>query len=197
MAAARQHVDEGDLNFVFKRLGERGKEAELMKKINEHVNGPTSELLTEHFMELTENQVIIRHYGSAAEDLKCLSPDDYGDTDIMVFPSSEVFLIHEEMVDHPLESPLHVRIRASDHPVLQSCLVEGTEYLATSALKNFHPAIYGNKVSKLFDCLTNYAIRAFSKDDPKQCLPIVASWKNEKTSPAFSVHDFPSVDPAE
>ena len=193
MAAARQHVDEGDLNFVFKRLGERGKEAELMKKRNEHVNGPTLELLTEHFIELTENQVIIRHYGSAAEDLKCLSPDDYGDTDVMVFPSSEVFLIHEEMVDHPLESPLHVRIRASDHPVLQSCLVEGTEYLATSALKNFHPAIYGNKVSKLFDFLTNYAIRAFSEDDPKQFLPIVASWKNEKTSPAFAVHGVESI----
>ena len=89
MAAARQHVDEGDLNFVFKRLGERGKEAELVKKKIDHVIGPFLEQLTEYSMELTENQVIVRPYGSAAEDLKCLSPDDYGDTDVMVFPSSE------------------------------------------------------------------------------------------------------------
>ena len=193
MAAARQHVDEGDLNFVFKRLGERGKEAELVKKKNDHVVGPIFEQLTEYSMKLTENQVIVRPYGSAAEDLKCLSPDDYGDTDVMVFPSSEALLIHEEMVDHPLESPLRVRIRAGDHPVLQSCLVEDTEYLATSALKNFHPAIYGSIVSKLFDYFTR-SWSVFSKDDPEQFLPIVASWKNEKTSPAFSIHCMESVD---
>lgn len=50
MAAARQHVDEGDLNFVFKRLGERGKEAELVKKKNDHVIEPFLEQLTEYFM---------------------------------------------------------------------------------------------------------------------------------------------------
>ena len=43
MAAARQHVDEGELNFVFKRLGERGKEAELVKKKHDHVTGPILE----------------------------------------------------------------------------------------------------------------------------------------------------------
>ena len=122
MAAARRHIDEGDLNFVFKCLGERGKKAELVKKRNDHVTGPTLERLTEFFMECTENQVIARPYGSVAEDLMCLSPDDYGNTDIMVFPSSEAFLIHEEVVDHSLKSPLHVRIRAGDHPILQSCL---------------------------------------------------------------------------
>lgn len=50
MAAARQHVDEGDLNFVFKRLGERGKEVELVKKKNDHVIEPFLEQLTEYFM---------------------------------------------------------------------------------------------------------------------------------------------------
>ena len=193
MAAARRHVDEGDLNFVFKRLGERGKEAELVKKRNDHVTGPTLERLTEFFMECTENQVIARPYGSVAEDLMCLSPDDYGNTDIMVFPSSEAFLIHEEVVDHSLESPLHVRIRAGDHPVLQSCLVEGTEYLATLALKNFHPAIYGSKACELMHHFT-CCLRIFSKDDLKHSLQIVANWKNEKTSPAFTTDCMESSD---
>ena len=193
MAAARRHVDEGDLNFVLKRLGERGKEAELVKKRNYHVTGPTLKRLTEFFMECTENQVIARPYGSVAEDLMCLSPDDYGDTDIMVFPSSEAFLIHEEVVDHSLESPLYVRINAGDHPVLQSCLVEGTEYLATLALKNFHPAIYGSKACELMHHFT-CCLRIFSKDDLKHSLQIVANWKNEKTSPAFTTDCMESSD---
>ena len=43
-------------------------------------------------------------------------------------------------------------------------------------------------VSKLID----YFRRGL--DDPEQFLLIVASWKNEKTSPAFSIHCMESVD---
>ena len=151
MAVSRHFVEE--MNLVFKSLGERGREAQLVKEHDEKFLSFLLAKLTEASTKFTEKKLVVRPYGSAAEDLKCLSPENYGDIDIMVFPTTDSFIIHEDMLEYLPENPLYVRIRASDHSVFQSCLVEGTEYLATSALKNFDPAIYGSKSSEWFDYL--------------------------------------------
>ena len=191
MAATGHDVNEQDLNFVFKCLGERGREAVLFKEYNEHVSGHFLAQLSERLSSFTENQVTVRPYGSAAEDLKCLSPDDYGDVDIMVFPSSDSLMIYDEMLEYSSQNPVHVRIKGSDHPVLQSCLVEGTEYVTTSALKNFHPAIYGSLSPQLI-AYFKYSLGIFARDD--RTLQCAVNWTNKKTSPAFTINAKQSFD---
>ena len=182
---SRHCVDEEELNLVFKCLGERGREAELVKEYDEKCLSFLLAKLTEASTKFTEKKLVVRPYGSAAEDLKCLSPENYGDMDIMVFPTTDSLIIHEDMLEYLPENPLYVRIRASDHSVFQSCLVEGTEYLATSALKNFDPAIYGSKSSEWFDYL-KYSLSIVS-DDRSPSLQFVCSWKNKGVGPAFTI----------
>ena len=183
MAVSRHFVEE--LNLVFKCLGERGREAQLVKECDEKFLSFLLAKLTEASTKFTEKKLVVRPYGSAAEDLKCLSPENYGDMDIMVFPTTDSFIIHEDMLEYLPENPLYVRIRASDHSVFQSCLVEGTEYLATSALKNFDPAIYGSKSSEWFDYL-KYSLSIVS-DDSSPSLQFVCNWKNKEVGPAFTI----------
>ena len=180
---SRHFVEE--LNLVFKCLGERGREAQLVKECDEKFLSFLLAKLTEASTKFTEKKLVVRPYGSAAEDLKCLSPENYGDMDIMVFPTTDSFIIHEDMLEYLPENPLYVRIRASDHSVFQSCLVEGTEYLATSALKNFDPAIYGSKSSEWFDYL-KYSLSIVS-DDSSPSLQFVCNWKNKEVGPAFTI----------
>ena len=85
-------------------------------------------------------QVRFQLYGSSAEDLHVgVSPD----FDFMIFPTADESMIDDELIEYFPSNPLYVRIRGTGHPVLQSCLAENTEYVATSALKNCHPAIFG------------------------------------------------------
>ena len=186
MAVSRHCVDEEELNLVFKCLGERGREAELVKEYDEKCLSFLLAKLTEASTKFTEKKLVVRPYGSAAEDLKCLSPENYGDIDIMVFPTTDSLIIHEDMLEYLPENPLYVRIRASDHSVFQSCLVEGTEYLATSALKNFDSAIYGNKSSEWLDYL-KYSLSIVSTDHCSPSLPYVYDWKNKEVGPAFTI----------
>ena len=69
----------------------------------------------------------------------------------------------------------------------ESCLVEDTDYLATSALKNFHFAIYGSAVPGFFE-LFKLAMQTLSREDltlfPDEG---VYQCENKETSPAFSV----------
>ena len=123
-----------DLNFVFKALAERGKEGKLHKEYNEKYTSDFLQLLSFQ-LNKTGNHVILKAYGSAAEDLKCYECHDLGDMDIMIFPNSDNLTIHEELLEHSVGNPLHVRIKGSNHPVLQSCLVDDTAYVATSTLK--------------------------------------------------------------
>ena len=183
MAVSRHFVEE--LNLVFKCLGERGREAQLVKECDEKFLSFLLAKLTEASTKFTEKKLVVRPYGSAAEDLKCLSPENYGDIDIMVFPTTDSLIIHEDMLEYLPENSLYVRIRASDHSVFQSCLVEGTEYLATSALKNFDPAIYGSKSSEWFDYL-KYSLSIVS-DDSSPSLQFVCNWKNKEVGPAFTI----------
>ena len=180
---SRHFVEE--MNLVFKCLGERGREAQLVKEHDEKFLSFLLGKLTEASTKFTEKKLVVRPYGSAAEDLKCLSPENYGDIDIMVFPTTDSLIIHEDMLEYLPENPLYVRIRASDHPEFHSCLVEGTEYLATSALKNFDPAIYGSKSSEWFDYL-KYSLSIVS-DDRSPSLQFVCSWKNKEVGPAFTI----------
>lgn len=181
MAASVHDTDYQELNVVFKSLGERGKEAEVKKEYNDHVVAFVLQQLSEYLSKKTANCIMARPYGSAAEDLKSLVLDDYGDVDIMVFPTSDNCLVHEELLECSPEYPLHAKIKGRDHPVSQSCLVEDTDYVATSALKNFHPAIYGSAAPGLLDLLT-------------QCMPALSregegvyNWKNKENGPAFTV----------
>ena len=98
------------------------------------------EIVTED-QRRTPQQVRLQLYGSSAEDLHV---DLLPDLDVLIFPTTDELMIDDELIEYCFPSnPLHVRIRGTGHPVLQSCLAENTEYVATSALKNFHSAIFG------------------------------------------------------
>ena len=106
-----------------------------------------SSLAEEFFEMMTEDlrrkqqQVRFQLYGSSAEDLHA---DVYPDLDVVVFPTADELMIDDEQIEYCFPSnPLHVRIRGTGHPVLQSCLAGNTDYVTTSAIKNFHPAIFG------------------------------------------------------
>ena len=107
-----------------------------------------SSLAEEFFEMMTEDlrrkqqQVRLQLYGSSAEDLHA---DVFPDLDVVIFPTADELMIDDELIEYCFPTnPLHVRIRGTGHPVLQSCLAENSEYVATSALKNFHPAIFGS-----------------------------------------------------
>ena len=99
------------------------------------------EMMTEDLRRIKQQQVRFQLYGSSAEDLHA---DVFPDLDVVIFPTADELMIDDELIEYCFPSnPLHVKIRGTGHPVLQSCLAENTEYVATSALKNCHPAIFG------------------------------------------------------
>ena len=137
----------------------------------------------------TENDTLLRPYGSAAEDLKCIEPDDVGDVDIVIYPDSNNLMIHEELIEYLPENPMHVRIKGADHPVLKSCLVEDTEYVATSVLKTFHPAIYGRSVSNLLNIIifaTAWLLMMMMAPELSSVLESTYQLKNKEASPALT-----------
>ena len=141
-----------ELSLQFKSLGEQND----AENEREHGQMILFYVLKQYLKDQekdTENDTLLRTYGSAAEDLKCIEPDDVGDVDIVIYPESNNLTIHEELIEYLPENPMHVRIKGADHPVLKSCLVEDTEYVATSVLKTFHPAIYGRSVSKVLNII--------------------------------------------
>ena len=181
MASKEEEENTQDLNSIFKSLGERGKEGELWKKHTEHCAG----LLLQ---QLSSSQrfgicMTLQTYGSAAEDLKSLAPDDVGDLDIVICPKSDDLMIHDEMIEYSAENPMHVKIKCVDHPVLRSCLVQGTEYVATSALKNFHSAIYGSSAPHLVNNI-NRALQIASRE---KWVTGVWQWKNNEFCPAIQI----------
>ena len=184
MATKGEHVKNKELNFILKCIGERGNEDEKLKVYTENVIFHALQQLSN---ASSQNGIMFRACGSAAEDLKCIEPNDLGDVDIVIFPNSDNLIIHEEMIEYLPENPMHVRIKGAHHPVLQSCLVEGTEYVATSALKNFHPAIYENSMH-LFEDLASFATQVMSR---KECSAIIQSiyhFKNNTNSPAATIN---------
>ena len=150
--AGTQDLKTQELNFIFKALGQRGKEI-----------GKISRLILKHhsqlFTKLRSNDIIFEPSGSSIEEVMCYNPNQPGDVDIMIFPNSDNLMMHDRLIEYLPEHPMHVRIKGIGHPVLQSCLVEGTEYVATSAVKNFHDAIYGG------DCYTGILQQIASRED--------------------------------
>ena len=50
----------------------------------------------------------------------------------MIFSIAENLIIHEKIIEYFAESPLHARIKAIQSATLQSSLVQGTEYVAST-----------------------------------------------------------------
>ena len=150
---ATRHVKNEDLNSIFKFLADRGKDGEIYSECSDFFRS-LLQLSARKFIQFVNNLddlVMFCPYGSEAENLKCYEPHDLGDIDIMIFPYLDNLMIEEERLEYSPENPLHVRISGVDHPVLQSCLVGDTVYVATSALKNFHPAIFGPGMTLVVD----------------------------------------------
>ena len=71
-----------DLNLLYKSLGELDSEGEKRKEYTETITSFILESLSKILGKTTQNRVMFRPYGSAAEDLKFQDPNDVGDVDI-------------------------------------------------------------------------------------------------------------------
>ena len=177
-----------ELSLQFKSLGEQND----AENEREHGQMILFYVLKQYLKDQekdTENDTLLRTYGSAAEDLKCIEPDDVGDVDIVTYPDSNNLTIHEELIEYLPENPMHVRIKGADHPVLKSCLVEDTEYVATSVLKTFHPAIYGRSVSNLLNIIifaTAWPLMVMMTPELSSLLESTYQLKNKEASPALT-----------
>ena len=189
MASAGYDGKTQELSLQFKSLGQQND----AQKWSEHI----AHIILFYFLKQsskdleqnTENGIIFRPYGSAAENLKCIEPDDVGDVDIVIYPESNNLTIHEELIEYLPENPMHVRIKGADHPVLKSCLVEDTEYVATSVLKTFHPAIYGRSVSNVLNIIifaTAGPLMMMMTPEPSSLLESTYQLKNKEASPALT-----------
>ena len=194
MATAREDAKTQELNLIFKSLGERGKEGDVWKEFTEHtlcyLLQQTPEFINKAFANGSID-VVFQLYGSAAKDLKSQATDDIGDLDIVIIPKSEALFIHDEMIEYLPQHPLHVRIKGRDHPLLQSCLVEDKPYVATSAIKNFHPAIYGTSAPHMINNLTR-SIQIGYRENWGQ---FVTEWKNKEDGQALQVNGSQSFGP--
>ena len=140
MSVIDQEEARQEFDIVLKVLGERQRteEAHAHSEHYEHLTRSLLDMLTKEYGD----RLTFRIYGSTAEDLKCLEPNNLGDVDIMLFPN--VILIHDELIEYSRHNPLYVRIKGSNDLVLKNCLEEDTEYVSTSAIRSFDPAIYGH-----------------------------------------------------
>ena len=188
MASAGYDEKTQELSLQFKSLGEQND----AQKSSGHEQMVWFYFLTKLLKDLlkdTENDILFRPYGSVAEDLKCIEPDDVGDVDIVIYPDSNNLMIHKELIEYLPENPMHVRIKGADHPVLKSCLVEDKEYVATSVLKTFHPAIYGRSVSNVLNKII-FAIAGplmmMMTPEPSSLLESTYQLKNKEASPALT-----------
>ena len=177
-----------ELSLQFKSLGEQN-DAQKRREHAQMVMFYVLRQLLKDFFKDTENDILFRPYGSVAEDLKCIEPDDVGDVDIVIYPDSNNLTIHEELIEYLPENPMHVRIKGADHPVLKSCLVEDTEYVATLALKTFHPAIYGRSVPGAVDMIilaTAAPLMIMMNPELSSLLQSTYHLKDKEASPALS-----------
>ena len=195
MATSGEDAETQELNLILKSLGEGSEEDGIIRKAwKEHIENCCL-LVSLHqdggrrFGLRFEKELActLRLYGSSAEDLKSsMSADDIGDYDIMVIPSSEDLLIDDEMIEYLPQHPLHVRVKGRDHTLLQSCLVEDTPYVTTSAIKEFHPLIYGRGASVLIKMMPRYAQAVHRKTfwcrDSN-----IGEWENKEDGPALQM----------
>ena len=177
-----------ELSLQFESLGDQGNDARKWREHTQTVLFYFLKQLSKLLEETSENDILFRPYGSAAEDLKCIEPDDVGDVDIVIYPDSDNLMIHEELIEYLPENPMHVRIKGADHPVLKSCLVEDKEYVATSALKKFHPAIYGRSAPYIVDITTRAHQQIMLTPELSSLLQSTSYLKDKEASPAITVN---------
>ena len=188
MASAGYDEKTQELSLQFKSLGEQN-DAQKRREHAQMVMFYVLRQLLKDFFKDRENDILFRPYGSVAENLKCIEPDDVGDVDIVIYPDSNNLMIHEELIEYLRENPMHVRIKGADHPVLKSCLVEDTEYVATSVLKTFHPAIYGPSVPSLVDVIIFVIagpLMMLTTPEQSSLLQSTYQLKNKEASPALT-----------
>ena len=177
-----------ELSLQFDSLGEQGNDARKWREHTQTVLFYFLKQLSKLLEERSENGILFRPYGSAAEDLKCIEPDDVGDVDIVIYPDSDNLMIHEELIEYLPENPMHVRIKGADHPILKFCLVEDKEYVATSALKKFHPAIYGRSAPYIVDITTRAHQQISLTPELSSLLQSTSYLKNKEASPAITAN---------
>ena len=188
MASAGYDKKTQELSLQFKSLGQQNDAQKLAERV-QILLFYFLKVLSKDLEKYSENGIRFRPYGSAAEELKCIEPDDVGDVDIVIYPESNNLTIHEELIEYLPENPMHVRIKGADHPVLKSCLVEDTEYVATSVLKTFHPAIYGRSVSKVLNIIifaTAWPLMVMMTPELSSLLESTYQLKNKEASPALT-----------
>ena len=167
-------INTEELNFIFEAQGGGGQETQTLKEHFEFFN--IFNKASQHIFGSLENDVRFQVYGSTAEQLQCEKVGEVGDLDVMIFPSSDSLMIHRELIEYLPEHPLHVRIKGVDHPVLKSCLVDDTEYVATAALKKFHPTIFPER--SVLQKLLEFSL---------SIVPLHWHVKNQVTSPAATL----------
>lgn len=102
MAGIDQEEALPEFDIVLNVLGERQRteEAHAHNEHSEHLTRSLLEMLTKEYGD----RLTFRIYGSTAEDLKCLEPDNLGDVDIMVFPN--FILIDDKLIEYSRDNPL-------------------------------------------------------------------------------------------
>ena len=188
MASAGYDKKTQELSLQFKSLGQQNDAQKLAERV-QILLFYFLKVLSKDLEKYSENGIRFRPYGSAAEELKCIEPDDVGDVDIVIYPDSNNLMIHDELIEYLPENPMHVRIKGVDHPVLKSCLVQDTEYVATLALKTFHPAIYGRSVPGAVDMIilaTAAPLMIMMNPELSSLLQSTYHLKDKEASPALS-----------
>ena len=88
MASAGYDEKTQELSLQFKSLGDQGNDARKWREHTQTVLFYFLKQLSKLLEERSENDILFRPYGSAAEDLKCIEPGDVGDVDIVIYPES-------------------------------------------------------------------------------------------------------------
>lgn len=181
MNTTREDENNQKLNLIIKTLGRRGKEGEQWKNADQEYWKFSLNFLSEILSNASSTGSIVLHpYGSAAEDLKSEEADDFGDVDIMMFPTSHNLLIHDELIEYLPQNPLFVRIKGVHHPLLKFCCVEDMDYVSTTAVKDSHDLIYGD----IGKSIATTAFEFLSREEPSCPPPFTCCYEDSNDSPA-------------
>lgn len=181
MNTTREDEKNQELNLIIKTLGRRGKECEQWKNADQEFWKFSINFFSEFLSNASPTGSIVLHpYGSAAEDLKSEEADDFGDLDIMMFPTSHNLLIYDELIEYLPQNPLFVRIKGVHHPLLKFCLVEDMDYVSTTAVKDSHDLIYGD-VGK---SIATIVFEFLSREEPSCPPPFTCCYEDSNDSPA-------------
>jgi hypothetical protein len=143
--------NDSTLNEYFEAMSFTDDEEETWKRYTDVLLSRIEELAV-RFRSRKEIPIDFCAFGSTAEKLRIFLPENVGDIDFMVFPIADETRISESIIEYSIPgTSVFVRLRGKDHPVLQHCLAENSNYVATATLKDFHPKVFGHAI--LFDLI--------------------------------------------